>query len=85
MRVNTRYKDVPLVEFLYLVLIRIPGESYRSRLTGQVFVVVFVWRLSNATDLNMTPTVLVLILHRGFGPRSFSDYAFMIVPDKIMY
>ena len=28
MRVNTRYKDIPLVEFMYLVFTRMPGESY---------------------------------------------------------
>ena len=32
MRVNTRYKDVPLVEFMYLVFTRMPGESYRRLL-----------------------------------------------------
>ena len=26
------YKDVPLVEFMYLVFARMPGESYRRRL-----------------------------------------------------
>ena len=28
-RVNTRFEDVPLVEFMYLVFTRMPGESYR--------------------------------------------------------
>ena len=26
------FEDVPLVEFMYLVLTRMPGESYRRRL-----------------------------------------------------
>ena len=38
-------EDVPLVEFMYLVFARMPGESYRRRLGS--FVVV-VRRLSNA-------------------------------------
>ena len=39
-------KHVPLVEFVYLVFTRVPGESYRRRLRS--FVVVIVWRLSGA-------------------------------------
>ena len=41
------YEDVPLVEFMYLVFTHMPGESYRRRL--EVFVVVFVRHLSNAS------------------------------------
>ena len=38
-------EDIPLVEFMYLVFTRMPGESYRRRL---VFVVVLVVRISSA-------------------------------------
>ena len=43
------YENVSLVEFMYLVLTRMPGESYRIEAT-QVFVAVFVWRLSISSD-----------------------------------
>ena len=39
-------EDVPLVEFMYLVFTRMPGESYRRRET-QVFVVVAVLRIDS--------------------------------------
>ena len=59
MRVNTRYinstevhlhtevhtEDAPLVDLMYLVFTRMPGESYRRRL---FFVVVLVLRISSA-------------------------------------
>ena len=35
MRVNT--EDVPLVEFMYLVFTRMPGESYRRRLRSLLY------------------------------------------------
>ena len=38
--------DVPLVDFMYLVFTRMPGESY-GRGLGYLFVV-FVWCLSSA-------------------------------------
>ena len=38
-------EDVPLVEFMYLVFTRMPGESYRRRLRS---VVVFVLLISSA-------------------------------------
>ena len=38
-------EDVPLVEFIYLVFIRMPGERCRRRFSS--FVVMFVWRLSS--------------------------------------
>ena len=38
--------DVPLVEFMYLVFARMPGESYRRRLRSLAFVLVL--RISSA-------------------------------------
>ena len=36
--------DVPLVEFLYLVFTRMPGESYRRRLRSLLFCLCYVFR-----------------------------------------
>ena len=47
--------DVPLVEFMYLVSARIPGESYRRRLRSLAFVLVL--RISSA---NYLPCALIL-------------------------
>ena len=57
MRVNTRYthstggtssfenfEDVPLVEFMYLVFTRMPGESYRRRLRSLLLYLCYVFR-----------------------------------------
>ena len=33
----TEFEDVPLVEFMYLVLTRMPGESYRRRLRSSMY------------------------------------------------
>ena len=56
MRVNTRhinsargtssnvYEDVPLVEFMYLVFTRMPGESYRRRLGSLLLYLCCVFR-----------------------------------------
>ena len=51
---------------MYLVLTRMPGESFCGRL--RFFVVVFVWRLSSG---NYLPCVF--ILRERSGPRSVSD------------
>ena len=40
-------EGVPLVEFIYLVFARMPGESYSSSVCDSVFVVVFVYCLSS--------------------------------------
>ena len=34
-------EDVPLVEFMYLVFIRMPGESYRRRLSSLLLYLYF--------------------------------------------
>ena len=31
---ESKFEDVPLVEFMYLVFTRMPGESYHRRLTS---------------------------------------------------
>ena len=36
--------DVPLVEFMYLVFTRMPGESYRGRLTSLLLYLCYVFR-----------------------------------------
>ena len=33
----TEFEDVPLVELMYLVLTRMPGESYRRRLGSSMY------------------------------------------------
>ena len=53
-------EDVPLVQFIYLVFPRIPGESYLSEAT-QVFVVVLVSRVSSANSVSYTHLTLSLI------------------------
>ena len=52
MRVNT---SAPLVEFMYLVFIRMLGESYRRRLRS--FLLYFVLHISSA---NQIPCLLIL-------------------------
>ena len=37
-------KDVPLVEFMYLVFTRMPGESYRRRLRSLLLYLCYVFR-----------------------------------------
>ena len=37
-------KDIPLVEFMYLVFTRIPGESYRKRLWSLLLYLCYVFR-----------------------------------------
>ena len=37
-------EDVPLVEFMYLVFTRIPGESYRRRLRSMLLYLCYVFR-----------------------------------------
>ena len=59
-------KDAPLVEFMYLVFTRMPGDSYRRRLRSLLFV--FVLRISSADQLPG-----VSILHERSGPRSVSE------------
>ena len=41
-----KYKNVSVMEFMYLLFTRMPGESYRWRLGS--FVVVVVWPLLSA-------------------------------------
>ena len=36
--------DVPLVEFMYLVFTRMPGESYRRRLRSSLLYLCYVFR-----------------------------------------
>ena len=55
-------EDVPLVEFMYLVFTRMPGESYRRRV-GTLFLC-----LCDVFRALMTP--LVLILHERSWPRT---------------
>ena len=38
------FKDVPLVEFMYLVFIRMPGESYCKRLKSLLLHLRYVFR-----------------------------------------
>ena len=38
LHISGKEKDVPLVEFVYLVFTRMPGERYRRRLMFVVFV-----------------------------------------------
>ena len=37
-------EDVPLVEFMYLVLTRMPGDSYRRRLGSLLLYLCYVFR-----------------------------------------
>ena len=41
---NTMSEDVPLVEFMYLVFTRMPGESYRRRLRYLLLYLCYVFR-----------------------------------------
>ena len=47
LRVNTRFEDGPLVEFMYIVFTRMPGESYRRWLKS--LLLYFVLRISSAS------------------------------------
>ena len=38
-----RFEDVPLVEFMYLVFTRMPGESYRRRLRSSLLYLCYVF------------------------------------------
>ena len=57
--------DVPLVEFMYLVFTRMPGDSYRMRLRSLLWCLCHVFK----TLINSP----VLIVHELSGPRSISD------------
>ena len=41
---DTHRADVPLVEFMYLVFTRMPGESYRKRLRSFLLYLCYVFR-----------------------------------------
>ena len=38
------FEDVPLVEFMYLVFTRLPGERYRRRLRSLLLFLCYVFR-----------------------------------------
>ena len=61
MAVKGLKEDVLLVEFVYLVFICMPGESYRRRLGSLLLHLYYVFR-----------ALTVLILHERSGPRSVS-------------
>ena len=56
---------VPLMEFMYLVFTRMPGDSYHMRLRSLLWCLCHVFK----TPINS----LVLILHEFSGPGSISD------------
>ena len=41
---NPFFEDVPLVEFMYLLFTRMPGESYRRRLSSLLLYLCYVFR-----------------------------------------
>ena len=44
MRSSTHHEGVPLVEFMYFVFTRLPGESYRKRLGSLLLYLCYVFR-----------------------------------------
>ena len=57
------FEDVPLVEFMYLVFTRMPGESYRRRLGSLLLCVCDVFRaLINSSVCVFCTSALGLVL-----------------------
>ena len=61
-------EDVPLVEFMYFVFTRMPGESYRRRFRSLLLYLCYVFRaLINSLKKEENN------LKKRSGPRSVSD------------
>ena len=78
MPVNTRYinstrgtysnEDVTVVEFIYLVFTRMPGESYRRRHRFLLLYLCYVYRaLINSLVCGFCTSALGLVLFQFFG------------------
>ena len=52
------HEDVPLVEFMYLVFTRMPGESYRRRLSSLLLYLCYVFRAPIKTQFFVAVLVL---------------------------
>ena len=62
---------------MYLVVTRVPGESYRRRLTSLLLCLCYVFRA-------LIKSLCVLILHLRSEPRSVSDHAVPLVAGLVV-
>ena len=60
---------------MYLVVTRVPGESYRRRLRSLLLCLCYVFRA-------LIKSLCVLILYMRSGPRSVSDHAVPLVEES---
>ena len=56
-REGEKNEDVPLVEFMYLVFTRMPGESYRRRLRSLLLYLCYVFQAVPLVEFTSVPCI----------------------------
>ena len=73
------FEDIPLVEFMYLVFTRMPGESYHRRLKSLLLYLCYVFRaLINSLECWFCTSALGLVLFQ-ISERMCSDLILLYV------
>ena len=76
-------EDVPLVEFMYLVFTRMPGDNYQRQLESLLLHLCYIfwvlinslvfWFILRGKHMNRVPTYILLHKQRGWDPRLTFD------------